>query len=501
MGSLQEMAPHLATLFGPDVLRILVAIIVLFGGWLVARIGAWAVKKSLEKTTIDNRIAKWVLGDQKGEGFEVEAWAGKVVYYIFLLFTLVLFFNTLQLTVVSEPLLTLLNKVFGYLPQLLGAALLIALAWVVATVARKTVSIAADRWRLDEKVVGEAGLEKDAAPELGRTLGDGIYWLVFLLFLPIVLGTLQLGGLLAPVQAMMDRLLTFVPNILAAGLILAAGWLIARIVQRIVTNLLAAVGVDALGEKVGLGTALGTRKLSGLVGLVVYVFILFNVILSSLNALALEAVTRPASEMLGQVLEAIPRLFAASVLLALAFYVGRLVAQLLVGVLAGAGFDSVLDKLGLAMSSTTSSGKRPSDLAGTVLLTIIMLFASIEAAGLLGFANLAVLLANLLKFTGQLALGLIVFAVGLFLANFAASTIRASGNPQAGLFATAARVAILVLSTAIALSQMGIANDIIELAFGLLLGSFAVAAAIAFGLGGRDVAAKQIEEWREGLKS
>ena len=168
--------------------------------------------------------------------------------------------------------------------------------------------------------------------------------------------------------------------------------------------------------------------------------------------------------------------------------------------LAGAGFDSVLDKLGLAMSSTTSSGKRPSDLAGTVLLTIIMLFASIEAAGLLGFTNFAVLLANLLEFTGQLALGLVVFAVGLFLANFAASTIRASGNPQAALLATAARLAILVLSTAIALSQMGIANDIIELAFGLLLGSFAVAAAIAFGLGGRDVAAKQIEEWRERSK-
>ena len=506
MGSLRDLVPQLAALFGDDVRDVLIAIIVLFVGWLVARIGAWVVKKGLESTTIDNRIAKWVLGDQKGEGFEVEAWVGKAVYYILLLFALVLFFNTLHLTVVSEPLITLLNKVFGYLPQLLGAVLLVALAWVVATVARKTVSIAADRWRLDEKVVGEAGLEKDAVPELGRTLGDGIYWLVFLLFLPIVLGTLNLGGLLSPVQAMMDRLLTFVPNILAAGLILAAGWLIARIVQRIVTNLLAAVGIDGLGEKIGLGTALGTRKLSGLVGLVVYVFILFNVILSSLNALALEAVTRPASQMLGQVLEAIPRLFAASVLLALAFFVGRLVAQLLVGVLAGAGFDSVLDKLGLAIGSTTSSGERPSgkqpsDLAGTVLLVIIMLFASIEAAGLLGFANLAVLLASLLEFTGQLALGLVVFGVGLFLANFAATTIRASANPQAGLLAIAARVGILVLSTAIALSQMGIANKIIELAFGLLLGSLAVAAAIAFGLGGRDVAAKQIEEWREGLKS
>ncbi len=501
MGSLNSMLPRLAEVFGPQVLRVLIAVVVLFVGWLVARIIAWGVRKALESTTLDNRIAKWVLGDEKGSQFAVEPWVAKIVYYILLLFALVLFFNTLQLTVVSEPILTLLNKVFGYVPQLLGGAMLFGVAWLVATVAKKTVSVAADRWRLDEKVVGEAGLEAGAEPALGRTLGDGIYWLVFLLFLPIILGTLQLGGLLSPVQAMMNRLLTFLPNVLAAGVILAAGWLIARIVQRIVTNLLAAVGADKLGDKIGLGTALGTRKLSGLCGLVVYVFILFNVLLSSLNALALEAITRPASNMLGQVLDAIPRMFAAGVLLALAFYVGRLVSQLLSGVLAGAGFDSVLQKLGLSQAVAGDDAKRPSALAGTLLLTVIMLFASIEAAGLLGFANLAILLARLLEFAGQLALGIIVFGVGLFLANVAAGTIRASGNAQAGLLATVARIGILVLSAAIALRQMGIANEIIELAFGLVLGSVAVAAAIAFGLGGRDVAAKQIEEWRNSVKT
>jgi len=501
MDWLEAVTPRLAEILGPQVLRILVAVIVLFAGWLAARIAAWVVKKGLESTTLDNRLAQWVLGKEKAEGFEVERWVGKIVYYILLLFALVLFFNTLQLTVVSEPLLTLLNKIFGYLPQLLGAGALVGLAWVVATIARKTVSSAADRWRLDAKVGGEAGLDKGTEPVLGRTLGDGIYWLVFLLFLPIILGTLQLGGLLAPVQTMMDRLLSFLPNLLAAGVILAAGWLIARIVQRIVTNLLAAVGVDGLGEKIGLGTALGTRQLSGLVGMVVYVFILFNVILSSLNALALEAVTRPASEMLGQVMDAIPRLFAAGVLLALAFYVGRLVAQLLAGILAGAGFDSILQKIGLTQTTVVDGAKRPSALAGTLLLTVIMLFASIEASGLIGFDNLAVLLTRLLEFAGQLALGVVVFAVGLFLANLAASTIRASGNPQAGILASVTRAAVIVLAAAIALRQMGIANEIIELAFGLLLGSIAVAAAIAFGLGGRDVAAKQIEEWRTSLKS
>jgi hypothetical protein len=129
-----------------------------------------------------------------------------------------------------------------------------------------------------------------------------------------------------------------------------------------------------------------------------------------------------------------------------------------------------------------------------------MLFASVEAAGLLGFENMAQLLANLLEFVGRVGVGLVAFGVGLYLANLAASTIRASGNPQAGLLATAARIGILVLAAAIALRQMGLANEIIEVAFALLLGSIAVAFAIAFGLGGRDLAAKQIEEWRDGLK-
>ena len=53
MSSLQEMALQLATLFGDDVRNVLIAIILLFAGWLVARIGAWVVKKGLESTTID----------------------------------------------------------------------------------------------------------------------------------------------------------------------------------------------------------------------------------------------------------------------------------------------------------------------------------------------------------------------------------------------------------------------------------------------------------------
>jgi hypothetical protein len=79
--------------------------------------------------------------------------------------------------------------------------------------------------------------------------------------------------------------------------------------------------------------------------------------------------------------------------------------------------------------------------------------------------------------------------------------VKASEAAQAGLLAMAARISILVLAGAMALRQMGLANEIINLAFGLLLGAIAVAAALAFGLGGREIAAREVERWLQSIKS
>lgn len=496
MERLETIIPQLPQLFGPQVMRVFMAIIILLTGWILARLIAWTVRKALEKTTIDNKIAAMVAGDKKAEQLDVEGWTSKMVYYVLLLMVLMAFFNALNLEVVSQPINALLTKVFGYVPQLVAGAALALLAYVLGSAARRVVSGVAGKWQLDESIRDDAGGEN-----LGRTLGDASYYLVLLLFLPMVLQTLGLDGLLEPVQSMMDRLLIFLPNVLAAAVILAVGWFVARVVQRIVTNLLGAIGVDSLGERVGLGTALGSKKLSGLFGLVVHVFILFGVLLSSLNALQLDAITTPASNMLNQVLEAVPHLFAAAILLTLAFYVGRVVSTLFSNLLVGAGFNNVLLRLGLTREESVTGERSPSEIGGTLLLTAIMLFASIEAAGLLGFDNLATLMSGMLEFAGQLVLGIVVFAVGLFLANIAADTIRSSGNTQSPLLATAARIGIVILAGAIGLRQMGIANEIIQLAFGCLIGSVAVAGAIAFGLGGREVAARQIEEWRQAMKN
>jgi len=347
--------------------------------------------------------------------------------------------------------------------------------------------------RLDERIGGKIDAEKEKPLQLTKTIGDVVYWLIFLLFLPAVLGTLNLEGLLDPVQSMLDKFLGFLPNILAAAVIGVVGWFVARIVRQIVTSLLSAAGSDRLNDRIGIAS------LPKLVGLIVYILILIPVLVAALNALGLDAITQPASSMLNLILEALPAIFAASMVVVIAYIVGKIVAGFITELLTGIGFNNILARLGIGKE--VAEGKRtPSDIAGFLLITAIMLFAVFEASNLLGFEALSNLMAELTVLGGHILLGLVIFSIGLYLANLASKAIQSSASAQASFVSIVARVAILVLAGSIAIRYMGLANEIVNLAFGLILGAIAIAVAIAFGIGGRDVAARKLEEWTAAKK-
>jgi hypothetical protein len=248
-----------------------------------------------------------------------------------------------------------------------------------------------------------------------------------------------------------------------------------------------------------LKTALGKQKLSEVLGLVVYILVLVPVLIASLNALGLDALTEPASNMLSQLLDALPAVFGAALVLVIAYVLARMAAGLVANLLSGIGFNSVLAKLGFGKGEA-DGGRTPSEVVGTLVMVALMVFAAMEASDMLGFAALSEILAEILGLAGHIALGLVIFGLGLFLANLAAKTLEATGSPQGWVLALLARVAILILTGAMALRQMGLANEIIVLAFGLVVGAISVALAIAFGIGGRDIAAKYLAKWTDSLQ-
>jgi len=126
----------------------------------------------------------------------------------------------------------------------------------------------------------------------------------------------------------------------------------------------------------------------------------------------------------------------------------------------------------------------------------IILAASIEAARQLGGDQIAIFLAQVTALGGKVIFGTLIIVVGIFLARIV-SNLVGSGTGEGGFAQTLVRYAIIALFTAIGLTFMGLADAIVMMAFGLILGSAAVATAIAFGLGGRDAAARVLDRWAD----
>ncbi len=465
---------------------LLAAVGILIVGWLVAVILRAGTRRLLNLINVNERIRSTTEGD-----VDAESWGATGVFWVVMFFVLIAFFNVLDLEIVSAPLQALVTRIFEYAPSLIAGAVLALVAWVIGSLARTLVTSALGATTLDEKVSRAAEMKPMSA-----NIGDVVYWLILLMFLPAILGTLQLEGLLVPVQGMVDKILAMVPNIFAAAVIAAVGWFIAKILRDLVQNLLEVIGFDRLGEKAGLTGKVGLSKLTGLL---VFIFVFVPALVGALNTLQIEAISRPATDMLGAFfMAAIPNIFAAAIILGIAFFLARFISGLLTTILEGVGANELPQKMGL--KHVAENGFSVAGLVGKIVSIFIILFASVEAANQLGFGQVSDIVTMLIGFGGQILLGSVILVIGFWLANLAhAGVLRVSGDSAATL-ASILRIAIIGLVLAMGLRAMGIADDIVNLAFGLILGAVAVAFAVSFGLGGREAAGKQMDYWLSGLR-
>lgn len=473
------VSPLLAAL-GGFLPKIAGAIGLLIVGWIVAAILRVVVRKLLSALKVNQQIAHGT-----GQVIRVEQGIAAGVFWFAMLVTVVGVFNALNLSAVSNPFSALIARMVDYLPNLIGSVTLALIAWLVASLLRSLANRALRSGKLDDKLTGGAGI----APVSGY-LGDVLFWLVILMFLPAVLSAFALSGLLAPVQGMIDKLLGVVPNLFAAAVIGFVGWIVARVLRGLVTNLLAAAGADKLAQNLDSPTPV---RVSSLVGTLVYVFVFVPTLISALDALKIEALSGPATNMLNQFLGAVPDLFAAIVIMTVTFYVARFVAALAQKLLVAAGVDGLPAALGL--ERVFSGMLQPSVLAARLIVFFAMLFATVEAANRLGFAQVRDVVTLFIEFGGHVLMGGVILVIGFWLSNLARRVIQQADNEHSELFARIAQFAILGLVFAMGLRAMGIANEIVQLAFGLVLGAIAVAVALSFGLGGREAAGKLLDRW------
>ena len=471
---------HLLSLFG--------ALLLLLAGWFVASVLGRKVSRLVRALSPKN--AKLPDGTPASMD-QADSLAGKVIYVIIMLFTVLGCFSILQLDAAAAPLQEFVAKVAKYIPNIAGALLLAVIAWITAGILRAVTRAAVLKGQLHERFSAQIRKTPEEAAEY---IAGTVYYTVFLFFLPAILNTLKIYGITEPLQSMFSKVLTFLPNILAAGAILLVGLWVAGIIRRAVAGLIVVSRIDAFGEKVGVSKIFGNGGIAAMAGVVSYVLVAIPVVISSLTALKINALSGSVTGFFNKLLNATGDIIGAALLIFAAVLAGSFVSALVAELAAALGFNRLI---GGILRRQSDDSVAPSVVVGKLTFIVIVYLAVLSACEILGFSQLALLLHNFAAFGGNILLSIAVLLIGVWLGNAAADALEGKCS---SLLVGLVRVCVIVLTAAMAVGNLNIGGAIAEITFTLILGAVCVAAAIAFGVGGREVAAKLLAEWTEKLR-
>ncbi len=379
---------------------------------------------------------------------------------------------------IGEAVQGLLGSFSSSLPSVVGALLVLFIGYIVAKAVKKLVYKLLKGTKWDEKLLGGNVGKMD----MNSFLAKLVYFLIMIMVLMIVLDMLGVQQVLDPLKNMVSQFFAYIPNIIGAGIIGFIGYILATFASE-------AIGMggdflDGWSSKLGFNE---TSKLTGILKSFVFIFIILLFAVTALDTLNIEAISGPAKEILNSILGTLPNIIAAGIIIGLFVWGGKFISEMMYDLFKNMNLDGVGAKLGL---DSMMGGQSFSGILSKLIYFFIAFFGVTTGIEKLGFAQLTGFMNKILSLTGNMVFGLALLVVGNFISKFAAKAVAGSGE----FLSSIVRIATLGLFLAISLRSMGIANSIVDLAFGLTLGAVAVAVALAYGLGGREAAGEHMKK-------
>lgn len=367
------------------------------------------------------------------------------------------------------------------------AALILILAFVVAKIAQSLVTKLLTKTKLSGVVSKlDSG---DGSANLTEFIAKFVYLFVFLLFVPGVFTALGMNSISAPILLLLNSIWGYVPNILAAAIILVVGFQIAKYVRQLLIPVFAKLNIDKLQEKAGIEVT-DSAKLSNTLAYIVYVLILIPMIVMALHILDISVISDPAIHMLNTIFDFIPNILVALIIILLGCMIGKFVGQIVTQLIASAGLDAKLSKLIEGNNEKFVLSK----VVGTVCYAVVVIFFVVESFDTLHLNVLSQIGGSIISYMPYVLGAILIFAVCYLAAAFTEKTLKKNGF---AFYAVIAKAAIFTVGAFMVLNQLGIATEIVNAAFILVLAALAVAFAIAFGIGGKDFAANALKKLEE----
>ena len=206
----------------------------------------------------------------------------------------------------------------------------------------------------------------------------------------------------------------------------------------------------------------------------------------------------PVTTLSERVLTILPNILAMSILLLVGLAAAWSMGHLMERVLRMLGLDRLCDRVGITAALLRAGIKTdPSYLIGRTTYWLIVMFATVASLGALNVAPINEAAHSLLAYIPHLVTATVIGVIGYLISNFVSQAVLIAavnaGLPPARWIAAGTRWGIQLLTAAMAMEQLGIAQHIVVVGFGITWGGLVLAAALAVGLGGRDLAKDFLE--------
>ncbi|WP_405572386.1 mechanosensitive ion channel [Winogradskyella sp. Asnod2-B02-A] len=360
------------------------------------------------------------------------------------------------------------------LSGVIAAVLILIIGWFIAGFVKRMTTKLIKKTGIDDKL-------KNSKLKLSSFIGKLLYFLVMIFVFMLALGKLGLTDVLDPIKNLLNGFTNYIPNIIGAGLVAYIGYMLATIVSELVE--LSGDTIKKFTPKLKLPENLDVVKI---LKKIVFIFVFIPLLISAFHILDMKAISEPATSMLSSFFEAIPRILVATIIIIIFVFVGRFVAQLLKDLLQSLNVDGLVAKMNMTEYVGTKSVAK---LISNIAYALIVVFGMLTAFEKLEFTQLTEIIDTVLAYAGKILFGIVIIGIGLIISNLFTKALNSKNNP---FVVSIVKISIIAIFLAIGLRSMGIADEIVNLAFGITLGTVALTVVLSFGLGGREAAGKQM---------
>ena len=386
-----------------------------------------------------------------------------------------------------ESVTNLWDKLMQNVPNVVEALILLIIAFICASIVKSLVYKVLGFIKLDK-----TKMDKERKTNLNNFIAKIFYLITFLLFVPGIFEKLGLSNVSEPITGMMDKFLGYLPNIVASVVLLIIGLLVAKTIKDLLIQFFKTLKIDSYIEKLGV-KANEKVTLSELLANVIYVLILIPIIIAALDALKIEAISKPAIEMLNTIIIFIPRVIVALAILFVGKYIADLVAGLLEKLLVSIGTDNVANNVLKASATETSKDFSLSKVIASVVKYVMVIFFLVEGVNILKLEVLTNIGTQIINYMPYAISSAVILGITILVANYVENAIQSKFTDSKAT-AFIVKILIVIVGSFITLYQLGIAKDMVNSAFIILLGAFAVAFAVSFGIGGREFASHMLRK-------